>query len=205
MKTIKRSRGRPCVYNVETARSIAASIANGASKKEACAKAGTAYSSFMRWQRQKRSLRRSVEQAERMRRDNQRMERDLEVLLSEKPVEIDNPSHRHNRRPYRDPNAQPVKWMKLIQWWLVHRVPIDVMITPDIEAAACLRFKIPEWKWKNAKQRFPKLLLKVYHKRLRRMEYALETGKFPPQGWTPPDPENRSTQNVSPYASFWKH
>lgn len=31
----------------------------------------------------------------------------------------------------------PVKWMKLIQWWLVHRVPIDVLITPEIEAAAC--------------------------------------------------------------------
>jgi hypothetical protein len=24
--------------------------------------------------------------------------------------------------------------MKLIEWWLVHRVPIDVMITPEIEA-----------------------------------------------------------------------
>jgi hypothetical protein len=79
------------------------------------------------------------------------------------------------------------------------------MITPEIEAAACLRFEIPEWKWKNAKQWFPKLLPKVNQKRLRRMEYTLETGKFPPDGWTPPDPKNRSTQNVSPYASFWKH
>jgi hypothetical protein len=89
------------------------------------------------------------------------MERDLEVLLSEKPVELDNPSHRHNRRRYRDPNAQPVKWMKLIQWWLVHRVPIDMIITPQIEAAACARFKIPEWKWEEAKKRFPSLLLTV--------------------------------------------
>jgi hypothetical protein len=204
MKAIKRSRGRPWVYDVETGRSIAALIAEGASKKEACAKAGVAYSSFMRWQRQNRSLRRSVEKAERMWRDSLRMERDLEVLLSEKPVEIDNPSHRHNRRPYRDPNAQPVKWMKLIQWWLLHRVPIDLIITPQIEAAACARFKIPEWKWEEAKKRFPKLLQKVNQKRLRRIEYALETGTFPPAGWTPPDPKNRSTQNVAPYARFWK-
>ena len=99
MKVINRSRGRPWVYGVETARSIAAAIAEGASKKEACAKAGVAYSSFMRWQRQNRSLRRSVEKARQMWRDSQCMERDLKVLLSEEPVEIDKPSHRHNRRP----------------------------------------------------------------------------------------------------------
>jgi hypothetical protein len=109
-----------------------------------------------------------------------------------------------NRRPYPDRNAQPVKWMKLIQWWLVHRVPIDVMITPEIEAAACRRFKIPAAAWEEAKKRFPSLLPKVNQKRLRRMEYALATGKFPPNGWTPPDPKNRSTQNVAPYAQFWK-
>jgi hypothetical protein len=117
-------------------------------------------------------------------------------------VELDNPSHRHNRRPYRDPNAQPVKWMKLIQWWLVHRVPIDMIVTPTTEAVACARFKIPQWKWEEAKKRFPKLLPKVNQKRLRRMEYALATGMIPPNGWTPPDPNNRSTQNVPPYASF---
>jgi len=50
-----------------------------------------------------------------------------------------------------------------------------------------------------------KLLLKVNQKRLRRMEYALETGTFPATGWTPPDPKNRSTQNVPAYAQFWKH
>jgi hypothetical protein len=159
----------------------------------------------MRWQRQKASLRRSLEEAKRTYRDNQRMERELAVLLSEKPVEIDHPSHRHNRRPYRDPSAQPVKWMKLIQWWLVHHVPIEMIITPQIEAAACMRFKIPEWKWEEAKKRFPSLLPKVNQKRLRRMDYALETGAVPPAGWTPPDPKNRSTQNVPPYASFWKH
>jgi hypothetical protein len=57
----------------------------------------------------------------------------------------------------------------------------------------------------EAKKRFPKLLLKVNQKRLRRMDYILATGKFPPDGWTPPDPKNRSTQNVAPYAQFWKH
>jgi len=98
----------------------------------------------MRWQRQKPSLRRLVEQAMRMYRDRQRVERKLETLLSEKPTELNVRSHLHNRRPYRDPNAQPVKWMKLIQWWLVHRVPIDMIITPLVEAAACARFKIPE-------------------------------------------------------------
>jgi hypothetical protein len=139
-------------------------------------------------------------------RDSQRMERDLEVLLSEKqPVELDHCSHRHNRRPYQDPNAQPVKWMKLIHWWLLHRVPIDMILTPQLEAAACIRFKIPEWKWEEAKKRFPTLLQKVNQKRLRRMEYALDTGTLPPAGWTPPDPRNRATQNVAPYAQFWKH
>jgi hypothetical protein len=146
-----------------------------------------------------------MEEAERLCRDNRRMERDLEVLLSEKPIEINIRSHFHNRRPYRDPDAQPVKWMKLIQWWLVHRVPIDLTITPKIEAAACIRFKIPEWKWEEAKKRFPDLLQKVNQKRLRRTEYVLATGKLPPNGWTPPDPKNRSTQNVPPYAQFWKH
>ena len=95
--------------------------------------------------------------------------------------------------------------MKLIQWWLVYRVPIDMIITPTVEAAACARFKIPEWKWEEAKKRFPSLLPKVNQKRLRRMEYGLEAGKLPPNGWTPPDRENRATQNVPPYASFWKH
>ena len=33
----------------------------------------------------------------------------------------------------------------------------------------------------------------------------LEPGTVPSAGWTPPDPKNRSTQNVSPYAHFWKH
>ena len=201
----KRSRGRPWVYNVETARSIAALIAEGASKKEACEKAGVAYPSFMRWQRQKRKFRRLIEEAEHMWRDNQRMERDLKVLLSGEPMELSVRSHLHSRRPYRDPNAQPVKRMKLIQWWLLHRVPIDMIITPQIEAAACMRFKIPEWKWEEAKKRFPRLLPKVNQKRLRRMEYFLGTGKLPPNGWRPPDPKNRSTQNVAPYASFWKH
>jgi len=66
---------------VETARTITASIAEGASKKEACVKAGATYASFMRWQRQKRSLRRLVEEAERTYRDRQRVERELETLF----------------------------------------------------------------------------------------------------------------------------
>jgi hypothetical protein len=42
----------------------------------------------MRWQRQKRSLRRLLEKAEQMCRDNQHMECDLEALLSERPMEL---------------------------------------------------------------------------------------------------------------------
>jgi hypothetical protein len=159
----------------------------------------------MRWQRQKRKFRRLLEEAEQMWRDDQRMECDLKVLLSQEPTELNVRSHLHNRRPYRNPNAQPVKWMKLVQWWLVHRVPIDVIVTPEVEAAACSRFKIPLAAWEEAKRRFPRLLVKVNEKRLRRMEYVLATGKLPPNGWTPPDPKNRSTQNVPPYAQFWKH
>ena len=113
-----------------------------------------AYSSFMRWQRQKRSLRSLLEEAEQAWRDDQRMECDLKVLLSKKRAELDVRSDFHNRRPYRDPNAQPVKWMKLIQWWLLHRVPIDMIITPQIEAAACVRFKIPEWNGRKPRSDF---------------------------------------------------
>jgi NADPH:quinone reductase-like Zn-dependent oxidoreductase len=82
---------------------------------------------------------------------------------------------------------------------------LSKQITPEIEAAACSRFKIPPAAWEEAKRRFPRLLFKVNQKRLRRIEYALKTGMLPPAGWTPPDPNNRSTQNVPPYASFWKH
>ena len=76
--------------------------------------------------------------------------------------------------------------MKLIQWWLVHRVPIDVLITPEIEATACNQFKIPLAAWEEAKKRFPSLLSEVNQKRLRRMEYFLATGNLAPNGWTPP-------------------
>jgi hypothetical protein len=78
--------------------------------------------------------------------------------------------------------------MKLIQWWLLHRVPFDMIIIRQLEAAACMWFHIPEWKWEEAKKRFPNPLQKVNQKRLRRMEYFLTTGKLPPNGWTPPDP-----------------
>jgi transposase-like protein len=94
-----KKRGRPWVYSRAVGEAVAESIASGSSKKQACAEAGIAYSSFMRWQRQKRSLRRSLEEAVLMWRNNQRIERDLKVLLSEEPVELDNCSHRHNRSP----------------------------------------------------------------------------------------------------------
>jgi hypothetical protein len=136
----------------------------------------------MRWQREKRAPRRLVEEARREYCERADADCELETLLSGKPTELNVRSHLHNRRPYRDPDAQPVKWMKLIQWWLVHRIPIDTIVTPQVEAAACMRFGIPEWKWEEAKKRFPNLLPKVNQKRLRRMEYALETGKFPPTG-----------------------
>jgi hypothetical protein len=72
--------------------------------------------------------------------------------------------------------------MKLIQWWLVHRVRIAVTITPDIETATCARFKIRPAAWEKAKKRFPSLLPKVNQKRLRRVEYVLATGKPLPGG-----------------------
>jgi len=80
-----------------------------------------------------------------------------------------------------------------------------MIITPTVEAVACARFEIPEWKWEEAKKTVPKLAPEVNQKRFRRMEYALETGKLPTTGWTSPDPKNRSTQNVPPYVQFWKH
>jgi hypothetical protein len=103
------------------------------------------------------------------------------------------------------PDRVPEIRSQLLDDFLEISAHYKTVITPEIEASACRRFKIPEWKWEEAKKRFPKLLLKVNQKRLRRMDYILATGKFPPDGWTPPDPKNRSTQNVAPYAQFWKH
>jgi hypothetical protein len=105
-----------------------------------------------------KSLRRLVEEARRAYCERARSDCDLETLLSGKPTQSNIRSLLYNRRPYRDPNAQPVKWMKLIQWWLVHRVRIDVVITPEIESATCDWFKIPYGKWEEAKKQFPNLL-----------------------------------------------
>jgi len=87
------------------------------------------------------------------------------------------------------------------RWYRTHTDALDFLL-PYYRITNSMRFKIPEWKWEEAKKRFQ---IKVNQKRLRRMEYVLETGTFPPNGWTPPDPKNRSTQNAPPYASFWKH
>ena len=75
----------------------------------------------------------------------------------------------------------------------------DAILCGVVEENQEIRLPLVAW------QRFPRLLIKVNEKRLRRIEYTLETRKLPPNGCTPPDPENRSTQNVPPYASFWKH
>jgi hypothetical protein len=37
-------------------------------------------------------------------------------------------------------------------------------------------------------------LANVNQKRFRRMEYAIETGTFPPAGWTPPDPRGAAAR-----------
>src|SRR6266481_9316053 len=139
--TIKRRRGRPWVYSRATIGVIARAIANGSSKKQACVKACVAYSTFMRWQARKKSLRARIEEATQICRKKRRRDVLFEGLLAQQLARFNLGSHRHNRRPYRDPNAQLVKWMKLIEWWLVRRVRIDAMITPEIEAAACSRFK----------------------------------------------------------------
>jgi hypothetical protein len=60
---MKGRRGRPWVYSWATIGVIARAIENGASKKQACAEAGVAYSSFMRWQACKKSLRARMEEA----------------------------------------------------------------------------------------------------------------------------------------------
>jgi hypothetical protein len=112
---------------------LAESIANGSSKKRACTEAGVVYSTFMRWQARKKNLRARIDEATQTCRKKRRRDVLFEGFLAQQLARFG--SHRHDRRPYRNPNAQPVKWMKLIQWWLVHRVPIDAMITPEIEAA----------------------------------------------------------------------
>ena len=98
---------------------------------------------------------------------------------------------------------------------LAHPAPVSSNNAPAFDSWLAARLVVGlfcRWRWKflfeaweEAKRRFPRLLVKVNEKRLRRIEYVLATGKLPPSGWTPPDPKNRSTQNIPPYVQFWKH
>jgi hypothetical protein len=67
-----------------------------------------------------------------------------------------------------DPDERWADYKCLISTTL--EVPIDMIITPQIEAAGCMRFQIAEWKWEEAKKRFPNMLAKVNQKRLRRRD-----------------------------------
>jgi hypothetical protein len=108
-----KKRGRPWVYSRAVGAALAELIANASSKKQACVKACVAYSTFMRWQARKKSLRARMEEATQICRKKRRRDVLSEGFLAEQSARFG--SHRHNRRPYRDPKAQPVKWMKLIQ------------------------------------------------------------------------------------------
>src|SRR5258707_15618948 len=72
------------------------------------------------------------------------------------------------------------KRQKLIQWWLGHRVPIDVLITPEIEAAACRRFYIPAAAREGRKKGCPLFLVKRNQKKAPRVEERPQTSKPPP-------------------------
>ena len=91
---------------------LAESIANGLSKKRACTEAGVVYSTFMRWQARKKNLRARIDEATQTCRKKRRRDVLFEGFLAQQLARFG--SHRHDRRPYCNPNAQPVKWMKLI-------------------------------------------------------------------------------------------
>lgn len=109
-----KKRGRPSVYSLETGRSLEMLIAGGATKKQACIDMGVAYSSFMRWQARDKRLRTLIEEATKIRHEKHRREAFWKGLFSEQRVEVNSSFPGHNRRPYRDKDAQPAKWMKLI-------------------------------------------------------------------------------------------
>src|ERR1700751_5581849 len=156
----------------------------------------------MRWQARKRSLRASVEEAARICRAKRWRTAFLEGLFFDQPVNFETSAHGHNKRPYRDPDAQPVKWMKLIQWWLVHRVPIDVMITPEMETAASERLKVPRGKGEEAKTRFPSLLVKVNEKRRRGSSMQSRLGRHLRSDGHRPIPEIARLKIWHPTHSF---
>jgi hypothetical protein len=84
---------------------VAGSIANGSSKKQVCADADVAYSSFMRWQARKTSIRAKIEEATRISWKKRRKDSLLDGFLAQQLARFNLGSHRHNRHPYRDPNS----------------------------------------------------------------------------------------------------
>lgn len=86
----------------------------------------------------------------------------------------------------------PTRQMRLICWFLVHRVCIRASVTPEHERNACKRVNLSLSGWEDARLRFPQLLDSVRARRARRYAFLLEHGSVP-VGWTPPDPNNLRT------------
>lgn len=99
--------------------------------------------------------------------------------------------------------SKPTKQMRLVCWFLLHRVHPETLPTEEHEREACKRFRLQWEKWTAAKLQFPGLIEKVHAKRARVLAYGRIHGKVT-LGWTPPDPADRRTANVH-YGHFgWK-
>ena len=89
-------------------------------------------------------------------------------------------------------SPRPTRQMRLVCWFLVHRVRLLVPLTVEHMRRACAQVNFSADAWKAACQRYPRLLASVVCKRARRRAYLLEHGEIR-EGWTPPDPNNYRT------------
>jgi hypothetical protein len=84
----------------------------------------------------------------------------------------------------------PNKRVRLILWWVLYRVALDV----DIEANSLWRLsarehlKLDKDGLRGIAIRFPRHWARMLEKRARRLAYARANGGYCPEGWTPPAP-----------------
>jgi hypothetical protein len=86
--------------------------------------------------------------------------------------------------------SAPDKRIRLILWWLLYRVPIDVDIQDNslwrLHARKHLKLG-KEW-LRDIEARAPYHWKRMLEKRARRLEYAKAHGGYCLEGWTPPAP-----------------
>ena len=143
------------------------------SKASAARAAGISLATLMRWQHQHPVLRQAWADGHRFR-----------YITSQRAI-----AERAALRPRR---PLPTRQMRLVAWFLVHRVRLGATVTAEHVQRACVRVNLSLEAWEAGCAMFPDLLASVGRKRARRWAYALEHGEIQ-IGWTPPDPNNPRT------------